>query len=143
MNSLALIGLAAIASLATASDVRTGTPAGASPVLRSYEPVDSVVFRLPGPPPPPAPIARKILPVPPVAIASPEPERLVLASIPPPAVPPKSAGAPAKPELPAEVTQEVAFYCQKHVGKWKEGDARKLLGAPLRSRAAYDENKLA
>src|SRR5437660_1193594 len=134
MNSLALIGLAAIASMATASDERTGTPAGAPPVLRTYEPAESVVFRLPGPPPQAPPAARKVLPIPPAAIASPLPAKLVPASIPPPPVPATSVVTPVKPELPAEVTQEVAFYCQKHVGQWKEGDARKLLGSPLRSR---------
>jgi len=67
VHSLAFISLASIASIATfaafapvavASDERIGTPAGAPPVLRSYEPADSVVFRLPGPPAA-VPIARK------------------------------------------------------------------------------------
>src|SRR5205814_1693644 len=112
------------------------------PVLKSYEPAESVVFRLPGPPPP-APVTRTVLPLPPVASAVPMPAKLAPASIPLLPVPPTSLTPPVKPELPVEATQEVAFYCQKHVGQWKEGDARKLLGAPVRSRAAFDENKAA
>jgi hypothetical protein len=145
MNSFALIGLAAIASLATASDDPSTNPTSAAPVLRSYEPVDSVVFRLPGPPSPvvPASIPRRALPIAPVAIASPLPSKLVPASIPPLPVVPNSAEPPAKPALPDEMKEQVAFYFQKYVGQWKEPDARKLLGAPLRTRAAYDEKNTA
>jgi hypothetical protein len=140
---LFLIGLATLttltttASVASAADNRSGAAAG-SPVLRSYEPAENGVFRLPGPPAPAAPIERKILPVPPAASALPPPSKPLLVS-----VPPKPVAAPVKPELPAEVIQEVGFYCQKHVGQWKAADARKLLGVPLRSRAAADENQAA
>jgi hypothetical protein len=35
--------------------------------------------------------------------------------------------------------REVAAYCQKQIGHWKESDARKLLGEPKHHRPAYDE----
>jgi hypothetical protein len=38
-----------------------------------------------------------------------------------------------------EIGREVAAYCQKQIGHWKESDARKLLGEPKRHRPAYDE----
>jgi hypothetical protein len=141
MHSLPLMVLAAIATVAAASDERTGVPAGgAPPVLRSYEPADSVVFRLPGPPVA-TPIPRKILTIAPEATASPLPSKLVLDAVPPPPAQPKSVDAAVKPALPDGMVEDVAFYCQKYVGKWKQADARKLLGAPLRSRAAYDEKQ--
>jgi hypothetical protein len=156
VHSLAFISLASIASIAAfatfapvavASDERTGNTAGASPVLRSYEPADSVVFRLPGPPVA-APIARKLVTAPPVATSSPLPTKLVPEPV--PALPAtslpnltKPVEPPAKPALPEAMVQDVAFYCQKFVGQWKQADARKLMGTPLRNRAAYDENHTA
>jgi hypothetical protein len=56
---------------------------------------------------------------------------------------PVSAAEPARPSLPPEAAQDMAFYCQKRIGEWTESDARKLLGAPIRSRAAFDERKKA
>lgn len=139
------------------------------PVLQPLEPSDSVVFRLPGAPkadprpavpsPATAPTAEppldKVVAVPPQPQASPLPGKLVKASLPKlPAVPRKPAAATgtkaavkspasqtAKGAMAPEIAREVAFYCQKQIGRWTEANARELLGAPLRSRAAYDEHK--
>ncbi|MBS1853942.1 MAG: hypothetical protein JST11_01150 [Acidobacteria bacterium] len=109
--------------------------------------------------PKPEPPIHKVVAAPPQPKASPLPKKLVTASIPRlPVVPRRAAPAPApmpasvvpakapaveaaNPALPPEAAKEVAFYCQKEIGRWSEGDARKLLGAPLRNRAAYDERK--
>ena len=48
MNSLVLISLAAIASVAIAADDASSAKRAASPVLRTFEPAESGVFRLPG-----------------------------------------------------------------------------------------------
>ena len=53
---------------------------------------------------------------------------------------PSSPAAPAKPSR-LGIGREVAAYCQKQIGHWKEADARKLLGEPMRHRPAYDEKK--
>jgi len=140
--ALASVAYASIATVAVASDERTAPLAGSPPVLRSYEPPDSVVFRLPGPPVV-APVPRKLLTTAPVATASPLPSKLVPDPIPPLPVVSKPVDMPVKPALPDAMLQDVAFYCQKYVGQWKQTDARKLLGAPLRSRAAFDEKQTA
>jgi hypothetical protein len=108
----------------------------AAPVLRRFEPEDSVVLRLPGPQPV-APAVRKIIPIAPVPSPSPLPSHLV-GSI-PPVSPPAPVQMPKMATLPAEAEQDLAFYCQKQIGKWKEADVRQLLGAPLRKRPAYDD----
>jgi len=113
------------------------------------------------PVPQPSPLSGKLVfaPLPPLPVAPPVP------SVPPaPAVPARSTTAkpspmpvlsepalvpppvvvePSKPVLPPEAAQELAFFCQKQIGHWTEADARKLLGLPLRSRAALDERKKA
>jgi hypothetical protein len=55
---------------------------------------------------------------------------------------PVVAPAPLKPDPLLEIGHEVAAYCQKQIGHWKESDARKLLGKPKRQRPAYDEKKV-
>jgi hypothetical protein len=135
-----MIGLTVMASLAIASDDHNPVLA-VPPVLRASEPADSVVFRLPGPPAP-SPLLQKIRVAAPVPVPSPLPNGLVLAGLPPlPAIliAPKPAAAPET----GSMEREVAFFCQKQIGQWKETDARKTLGAPLRTRVALDENKVA
>jgi hypothetical protein len=51
------------------------------------------------------------------------------------------AAVPLKAAPLLDVGRELAAYCQKQIGHWKEGDARKLLGEPKRHRLAYDEKK--
>jgi hypothetical protein len=116
------------------------------------------------------PPIHKVVAVPPPSQASAVPKKLMTGSIPrPPAIPRRPAPAaavkakvpaaaapvkataaatakapaaePAKPALPPDIAKEVAFFCQKEIGRWTEADARKLLGAPVRSRAAFDERK--
>jgi hypothetical protein len=150
------ICLAALASQLGASgaaaDGAAAKPDGSSstakvpPVLRRSEPRDSWQVTLPGPPP-----------------AASAPEKVTLPSSPPAAPVAKPAPAPAKPVqdatfrrplpllVPAaqpkpsppslQIGREVAAYCQKQIGHWKENDARKLLGEPKRHRPAYDEKK--
>jgi hypothetical protein len=48
-----------------------------------------------------------------------------------------------KPSLPQEAVQEVAFFCQKQIGRWTAAEARSFLGKPLRSRTALDEKNQA
>jgi hypothetical protein len=149
MKSLGLFGLIVITSLAAiAAD--TGSATGGPPVLRKLEPDDSVVFQLPGPSPAPRKIKR-VVPIPPVAKQSPLPAKLDLklpqlpeapAEIRPPEIR-AVANSPARPVLPESMEREVALYCQQFIGRWKAADARGLLGSPLRSRPAYDENKSA
>lgn len=119
MKALGCLFLIVTSVLAASDDERDRL----APVLRSFEPPDSVVFTLPGPPPVKVPV-HKVLTSPPVAIASPLPTRLQPIAIPP---------------LP----EEIGFFCQKQIGQWKQADARTVLGAPLRSRLAYDENQSA
>ncbi len=165
MKSLALIVLAATASFAFAAD-----SSGTAPVLRPLEPADSGVFLLPGPvpaqapavspratAPQPEPPIHKVVAAPPQPLASPLPRKIVTASLPPlpvqprrtvpaalprmPVKPPAPVSVPAAPALPPDAARELAFYCQKEIGRWTAGDARKLLGAPARSRQAFDERK--
>jgi hypothetical protein len=80
--------------------------------------------------------------VPPVAKAVPLPGKLMEDAVIRRPLPVRPIPAPtAKPSPVLDTGQEVAAYCQKQIGHWKESDARKLLGEPKRHRAAYDENK--
>jgi hypothetical protein len=139
MNWVGLVGLAAAAGMAAGAE-NPGGGVNAPPVLRRLEPEDSVVLRLPGPTPA-TPAIKKIVPIAPVPTSSPLPKQLVL-SLPPVSPVPATGNAP-KTTLPAEAGQDLAFYSQKQIGKWREADLRKLLGAPLRSRPAYDEKQAA
>jgi len=76
---------------------------------------DTVILTLPGAAPRPA--APKAAPI-----------------TPPPAPAPK-------PDLPDGFQSEISVYLQRVIGVWKKRDADAVLGAPSRSRAAYDENK--
>ena len=61
--------------------------------------------------------------------------------------PPKPTAAtrvPAGPKVAAraDFDRDAAQFCQKQIGRWKQSDARNLLGKPLRERPALDEKKL-
>jgi hypothetical protein len=55
----------------------------------------------------------------------------------------ESPTAPSKPKpaIPSEFAKDSALFCQKQIGRWREADARALLGAPLRQRPAYGDDK--
>jgi len=116
-----------------------GTTPKLAPVLRPSEPSDSGQVMLPGLPPA-APAPKPVTSAPPADRLAPPPathmEDAVLRR---PPVPPVVPVAPAKPSQLMEIGREVAAYCQKQIGHWKEADARKLLGEPKRHRPAYDE----
>src|SRR5436309_3117769 len=106
MTTFRILGLAAIASTAMAADERGGVTA---PVLRSSEPSDSVVFRLPGPPPPPVREVpqHKLAVAAPVPIPSPLPTKLTLAPLP---------SLPTSATAAAETRErEIAFFMQKQI----------------------------
>jgi hypothetical protein len=154
MKYSALIALTVAAPLAFAAEGPHGSRNSepTSPVLRALEPTDSSVFQLPGPAPV-TPAIRLVKVAAPAPSASPLPANLVLSSLPPlpkipvrPKVPVPAPAAnpgepPPKPALPAEAASDVAFYCQKRSGRWTDLEARQLLGSPLRSRPAFDEQK--
>jgi len=112
------------------------------PVLRSSEPPDSTQITLPGPPPAASPL-KTITAVPPVAKLAPVPRTLVEdTSLRQPLPRPVVAPASLKLDPLLEIGHEVAAYCQKQIGHWRQSDARKLLGEPKRHRPAYDEKKV-
>ena len=112
------------------------------PVLRSSEPPDSTQITLPGPPPAASPL-KTITAVPPVAKLAPVPRKLVEdTSLRQPLPRPVVAPASLKLDPLLEIGHEVAAYCQKQIGHWRQSDARKLLGEPKRHRPAYDEKKV-
>ncbi len=55
---------------------------------------------------------------------------------------PRADAEASKPAFPDDFARESALYCQKQIGQWTEGEARALLGDPLRDRPAYDDNQL-
>jgi hypothetical protein len=136
-----LVGSGAAADRAAANPEGNGSTRQLPPVLRSSEAPDSGQITLPGPPPA-APAVKKIAGVPPVAKLAPLPRTLVEDAAPRQSLPlPAVAAVPPKPDPLVEIGREVAAYCQKQIGHWKPGDARKLLGEPKRRRPAYDEKK--
>ena len=110
------------------------------PVLRASEPPDSLQLTLPGPPPV-TPALKTIPVVAPVAKTAPGPRKLAEDATLRQPLPHPVATAPLKPDPLLEMGREVAAYCQKQIGHWKESDARRLLGEPKRHRPAYDENR--
>src|ERR1035438_8920013 len=143
-SQLVASGAAADRAAATA-DGNSG-PAKVPPVLRPSEPRDSWQVTLPGPAPA-APAPERVTlpsraPVAPVAKPAPPPAKPVQDATlrrPLPLLVPAAQAKPSPPSL--EIGREVAAYCQKQIGHWKENDARKLLGEPKRHRPAYDEKK--
>jgi hypothetical protein len=164
MKSFRLIGMALLASnlvLSAATSDPTAIGEGGSsggttsavkltatlpPVLRPLEPADSRRLMLPGPPRSarPAATAPRFKTLPPVAKMSKLPTRLVEDPIlrqPLPRLASTAPPIPVKPAMPTELEREVAVYCQKQIGHWKESDARAMLGHPKRQRPAYDEKR--
>ena len=149
-----------------AADPAAGAPAVAKlpPVLRPTEPPDTRFVALPGPPPV-TPALKLIKPLAPIAKAAPLPAKLspdpaLLKPLPVPAplpltksvapsAPAATAPLPATPAAPApptivspsEMRREIADFCQKQIGHWKQSEARKILGEPTRHRPAYDEKQ--
>lgn len=124
------------------------------PVLRPTDPPDSRQITLPGPVRAVRTIKR-VTPVAPVAQALPSTTLILedfalrqpivvpvvhasLTKTPAPISVPATAPVAASPVTPAK---EFGLLCQKQIGKWKEADARALLGEPVRQRPAYDEKK--
>jgi hypothetical protein len=116
------------------------------PVLRPLEPADSRRVMLPGAarsvkPPVTAPKLKTELPVAKMAKLT---TRLVEDPIlrqPLPRIAVTDPPTPVPPAMPPEFEREVAVYCQKQIGHWKESDARAMLGHPKRQRPAFDEKK--
>lgn len=166
MKSFRLIASALMAGQlilsAATSDPATTNPEGGSgtesgtgavkltatlpPVLRPTEPADMRRIVLPGPPKSTKPVERpQFKTMAPVARMAPLPTRLVedpilrqpLPRIPAATPPP----VPVKAAMPPDLEREIALYCQKQIGHWKEADARNLLGHAKRQRPAYDEKR--
>ena len=135
------VGSGAAADRAATSTEGPGTTPKSAPVLRPLEPADSGQVMLPGPPPP-APAPKPVPSAPPAAKLAPPPAKNVEDTVLRPPAPPVVPVAPIKPSPLAEIGREVAAHCQKQIGHWKEGDARKLLGEPRRHRPAYDEKQV-
>jgi hypothetical protein len=139
------------------------------PVLRSEEPRESVLVRLPGtsarPPkvavPPATPVAAApapITPAPAVAskpsipppitsdpllpfsVPSPAPTLSATALIPPPVLAPRQPKLPAKPFLPADFERDSALFTQRRIAEWSQPDAYNLFGNPLRERPAFNDD---
>jgi hypothetical protein len=134
------MGSAAAADRAAANPESNGSAPKLPPVLRVSEPPDSLQITLPGPPPV-TPAGMKIPVVAPVPKTAPVPGKLVEDATLRKPLPFPVATAPLRPEPILEMGREVAAYCQKQIGHWKERDARKLLGEPMRHRPAYDEKR--
>jgi len=119
------------------------------PVLRPLEPADSRRVLLPGTARSArsAPAVRKVKLAPvvaPVAKMAMLPTRLTEDPIlrqPLPRVAVSAPPAPVKPVLHPEVEREIAAYCQRQIGRWKESDALAMLGHPKKQRPAYDEKR--
>ena len=160
MNSIRLISLVpAIAlSLLTAaaadrplSDLAAAGPAMVNlpPVLRALEPPDTAYLNLPGPPPV-TPALKLIKPIAPVAKMAPLPKKLMeypalRQPVPKPVIVSVAASAVSVAPAPAapvsEMQPEIAVFCQKQIGNWKQPEARQVLGEPTRHRPAYDEKQ--
>jgi hypothetical protein len=54
---------------------------------------------------------------------------------------PEPAPPQPKIDLPEPFKEDSSAYLQRVIGIWKRRDAEALLGAPSRSRPAFDENK--
>jgi len=99
-----------------------GASVSIPPVLRNMEPEPSAVVRLPGPAPAPV--------VAPVSVKS-------AATAPIPDDPPRPL---LRHIYPPSFEQDSGSFCQELIGQWTESDARFLLGEPLHTRSAFDDN---
>lgn len=103
-------------------------PTGPAPVLRKFEPSDSVVVTLPAPLPAPIRSAGST-PGTEVRLAppTPDPERPLLRR--------------PKQQFPPEFERDSAEYLNQQIGIWQQMDAQVLLGEPLRQRSAYADDQ--
>ena len=134
-----LVGSGAAADCATAN--RDGSGSTLPPVLRSTEPVDSGRSPYPAPSDHAPPLKKITGPCPsPNSLHCPRPWSKMPSFASP--FPCRPSPLPGSSRIPSsKLGREVAAYCQKQIGHWKESDARKLLGEPKRHRPAYDEKK--
>lgn len=153
VSSMALAGqLAMSAAPAEREKTKTGEPADSMvltlPGLAA--PAPRPVVSVPAPPVSAAPAALPVIPplpaVPaPVLIKAPVRASVVAIRRVPPKSPVEAEPRPSpkglKPVLSADFVKESSIFCQQQIGQWKEADARALLGASLRQRTAYSEDK--
>jgi hypothetical protein len=101
------------------------------PVLRKFEPTDSVVVTLPGPA-----VAAQAVAAAPGSLSTTE-VRL--------APPPPDADRPVlrrpKHEYPPEFERDSADFLNQQIGIWQQVDAQCLLGEPVRQRAALADDQ--
>ena len=127
MKRFCLLSLVMLASQAVHGSEQSAGPEQ-PPVLRKYEPSDSVIFRLPGSAPAPAVPATGELPATEVRPAPPsDTERPVLRR--------------PKHEYPPEFERDSADYLDQQIGIWQQVDAQGLLGEPLRQRSAFGDDQ--
>jgi hypothetical protein len=114
--------------LVSALSAQEGGSSTKPPVLRKYEPSDSVVVTLPGPKPAWAPVPN----------ALPETE---VHLAPPPADPARPLLRREKREYPPEFEHDSADYLNQQIGIWQQIDAQGLLGEPQGKRPAFAEDQ--
>jgi len=110
-----------------------------APVLRNDDPADSVVVRLPGPPPAPVQAPKQV--------AKPVVEAVVHLEPPPP--PSVTLDDPGRPVLrraqraiyPPDFDKDSGVYCQRLIGEWTVEDATMLLGQAAKQRPSFDDNQ--
>jgi hypothetical protein len=128
MIRLCLLSIAFLACQAVGSAQGDAAAANRPPVLRSFEPHDSVVVTLPGPPPAWAPVPNKL------------PETEVHLA-PPPADPNRPVLRRPDREYPPEFEHDSAGYLNQQIGIWQQMDAQELLGDPTGERSAFAEDQ--
>jgi hypothetical protein len=112
------------------------------PVLRTSETSDSGIVLLPG-------LAPVVRPTAVSTIAPPTIPPIAPPIVPPPPAKPAATALRTEPPKPvaaplaaiSDFERDAARFCQKQIGRWKQSDARNLLGKPLRERPALDEKK--
>ena len=147
ISTLSLLSAAVLGAASPPSRVDTQRPAAEGTTLPTFVGVASdtaseadagasSVFVLPGSPrmetqssaaPPPRSAS-------PVALSRTEPERPFDPQDRPPLL-------RRVPKLPEDMQQDSAFYLQRRLGLWNRDDAVKLMGEPLRHRAALDADE--
>jgi len=56
--------------------------------------------------------------------------------------PPTPTPAPGKPVIPADYQADPGIFCQRHIGQWRDSDAKAILGEPTNKRPSLDENSV-
>lgn len=124
---ICLIIITAFAAWSDDAGTDTPSPRHLPPVLRNQDPVPNVIVRLPGP----APVA-----VPASLVTTTGQTEMRIPAV--------NADDPPRPLLrhiyPPSFEKDSAMFCQGMIGQWTESDARFLLGEPLHTRAASDDN---